>query len=444
MIYWVAVALAAAAVTIWLWLRRGNGASAAASTAVKKKAVFPNGWTMYCRFSSSLPLSRPSLAPGSHPLPPSSPPAGASISTVATLTPTPSVEQDTSRHRSLTLALTLPNVHRSPKRASLARLILAHSLRRVFPPPPPSLPRAPTALQHFTAPTVFNKGEADYLYEEIIEEDTYALLAEDSFVGALPEAPVVFDVGANMGMFSVAVLKRYPQARLFAFEPIPALHAICSKNVQLHSSACGSAVTGTGVGSIGSSGGKDENVGDSAAATTQARCYRMGLSDKRGSANFDFYPHFSLWTHTHDGAAMGDARQTRLQQDVPAMIRDAQGTGKLPAWTRACPSSLLVCLGRRLVRFLGGGRINLQCGLGVMADIIRNEGVKRVDLLKVGGGGRVWLYTCVWGGGGEGTMIYIYVREGVRRGGRSGDLGIQVYDWTWMTDEVVVVCRDVA
>jgi FkbM family methyltransferase len=257
----------------------------------------------------------------------------------------------------------------------------------------------PTAL-HTSSRTVFNKGEADYLYEEIIEEDTYALLAEDSFVGALPEAPVVFDVGANMGMFSVAILKRYPQARLFAFEPIPALHAICSKNVQLHSSG---------------GGGKDESVGDSAAATTQSRCYRMGLSDAKGQANFDFYPHFSLWTHTHDGAGMGDARQTRLQQDVPAMIRDAQGTGKLPAWTRACPSSLLVCLGRRLVRFLGGGRINVLCELGVMSDIIRNEGVKRVDLLKVGGGGRVWLYTQVWGGGEEGTVIYIYVREGCGR-----------------------------
>ncbi len=38
----------------------------------------------------------------------------------------------------------------------------------------------------------------------------------------LPDAPTVFDVGANAGYFSLFVLGRFPGARVFAFEPVPA------------------------------------------------------------------------------------------------------------------------------------------------------------------------------------------------------------------------------
>ncbi|MFA7343723.1 MAG: FkbM family methyltransferase [Terrimicrobiaceae bacterium] len=42
----------------------------------------------------------------------------------------------------------------------------------------------------------------------------------DNLINAIPEAPkVVFDVGANCGLFSGMLLNSFPEAKVFAFEP---------------------------------------------------------------------------------------------------------------------------------------------------------------------------------------------------------------------------------
>ena len=212
----------------------------------------------------------------------------------------------------------------------------------------------------------FNKGELDFLFKEIVEDDTYDLIGR----GLGRDDPVVFDVGANIGLFSVAVAHRYPKARILAFEPIPAIHAIALANLKAHH--LGTTTTTTSSSSTGGVG------------PASSQCFRLGLSNERvKEVLFDFYPHFSLWTHTEAGAAMGSQRQERMQRDVPAIIRDQQATGQLPGWTKWLPSALWVCLGRAVVRHLGSGRQKVVCELGVLSDIVRAEGVDRIDLLKV-------------------------------------------------------------
>ena len=51
----------------------------------------------------------------------------------------------------------------------------------------------------------------------------------------LPEdidAKIILDIGANIGMASNYLSKRFPKARIFAFEPVPDNFALLSKNVQ--------------------------------------------------------------------------------------------------------------------------------------------------------------------------------------------------------------------
>ncbi|HEY4797597.1 MAG TPA: FkbM family methyltransferase [Bacteroidia bacterium] len=44
----------------------------------------------------------------------------------------------------------------------------------------------------------------------------------------------VFDIGANYGWFSLHIAKKYPSAKVYAFEPIPFTHRFLSENVKLN------------------------------------------------------------------------------------------------------------------------------------------------------------------------------------------------------------------
>lgn len=48
---------------------------------------------------------------------------------------------------------------------------------------------------------------------------------------AATDRPVVFDCGANIGLASLAVKRRYPAARIVAFEADPVIAAVCRRNL---------------------------------------------------------------------------------------------------------------------------------------------------------------------------------------------------------------------
>src|SRR5207245_1220666 len=63
-----------------------------------------------------------------------------------------------------------------------------------------------------------NSSETDFLYREIFEEESYLKNGI-----ALPKGACIFDVGANIGLFSLFVASRVPDATIYAFEPLPPL-----------------------------------------------------------------------------------------------------------------------------------------------------------------------------------------------------------------------------
>lgn len=74
-----------------------------------------------------------------------------------------------------------------------------------------------------------NPHETRFLYDEIFSAESYLqggiTLREDA---------VVFDVGANIGMFSLFVGARCPSADVFAFEPVPDVFDVLRSNVERH------------------------------------------------------------------------------------------------------------------------------------------------------------------------------------------------------------------
>jgi FkbM family methyltransferase len=70
-----------------------------------------------------------------------------------------------------------------------------------------------------------NSYEVDFSWHEIFGDDltTHGL--------TLPEDGVYFDVGANIGLFALSLADRCPDARVYAYEPMPQSFAALERNI---------------------------------------------------------------------------------------------------------------------------------------------------------------------------------------------------------------------
>ncbi|KAJ3492772.1 hypothetical protein NLG97_g5157 [Lecanicillium saksenae] len=69
--------------------------------------------------------------------------------------------------------------------------------------------------------------EARFIYKEIFGDNCYD-------VAQLSHPRVIVDVGANIGLFTVYMKKKYPDCKLLAFEPAPDTFRVLTENVALH------------------------------------------------------------------------------------------------------------------------------------------------------------------------------------------------------------------
>jgi FkbM family methyltransferase len=178
-----------------------------------------------------------------------------------------------------------------------------------------------------------NRNETDYLYQEIFESELYLRHGL-----ALPEDACVFDVGANIGLFTLFVKQRAPRARVYAFEPIQPIFETLRINVELYG----------------------QNV----------KLFPYGLAAEPGTAIFTYYPQYSMMSGLSDYAqAEGDA------EVVKHYLRNLRESGESGAGV------LLEHAGEILAgRFEGQ---DCRARLRTLSEVIREEGVERIDLLKV-------------------------------------------------------------
>lgn len=157
---------------------------------------------------------------------------------------------------------------------------------------------------------------------------------------------VIFDVGANIGLFTLAACDWGRRAvKIFAFEPIPALYESLKAN-GLHY------------------------------RVPQLVPLRYGVSRQRGMISFTYYPlstaMSTVYPYDAQSAVMLQRGFQNLLPQLPPFLR----------WIGNLPPSLLEVSLKLLVKIVFRGR-RVACETVSLSDAIREHGLDRIDLIKI-------------------------------------------------------------
>jgi phthiocerol/phenolphthiocerol synthesis type-I polyketide synthase E len=175
------------------------------------------------------------------------------------------------------------------------------------------------------------KPELLQFYDDIFEKQIYTKNGI-----TLREGDCVFDVGANIGMFTVYAAWRWPRTRIFSFEPVPALFAILKENA--------------------------------AWCDAQVTLFNCALSDHAGTADLTFYPNTS-------GMSSFYPNEEEERAALRTLIHNELTQGKSEV------ESLLRYEDELVEQRLKSETVT--CELRTLSSVIREHGIERIDLLKV-------------------------------------------------------------
>jgi FkbH-like protein/FkbM family methyltransferase len=175
-----------------------------------------------------------------------------------------------------------------------------------------------------------NQYETDYLYQEIFRDECYLRHGIH-----LNDGDTVVDIGANIGLFSLFVLNRFPRARIYAFEPSPVVCKLLKANCEAY--------------------GREVHV------------FQSGVSDQPKSAKFTFYDKSSVFSGFHSNAVED-------KKAIEAVVRNILGAEVDQNSSDALVKELTA---KRL------HRRTYPCQLTSLSEIIRKNEIERIHLLKI-------------------------------------------------------------
>ncbi len=178
-----------------------------------------------------------------------------------------------------------------------------------------------------------NKNETDYLYEELFVKQIYIQHGI-----RLRENACVFDVGANIGLFTLFVSQQYPSARIYAFEPITPIFETLRINTSLYGS----------------------NV----------KLFPVGLSQEEKTETFTYYPRYSMMSGLSAYANAADEIEV-----IKRYISNEEQSGT-PEMGTLLKHADEILAGRFTVELC-------ESQLRKLSDVLREEGIEHIDLLKI-------------------------------------------------------------
>jgi FkbM family methyltransferase len=204
-----------------------------------------------------------------------------------------------------------------------------------------------------TAPRLFRlpNGHAVYglsqddtlgIYREIFDDRCYRRHGV-----TICDGDCVLDVGANTGLFVLYLNTLCSRARIFAFEPVPAIFGVLRRNIKAHNHL-------------------------------DVRLFNVGLSSRSGSAAFAYYPRFSQASTMYPDRS---ARAARRDQDY--LISQLHSLPwPLPFVLSRFPSAIQHAIAERVRRYYLH-RQSVTCNLWTLSAFLREWNIGVVDLLKI-------------------------------------------------------------
>lgn len=178
-----------------------------------------------------------------------------------------------------------------------------------------------------------NIAEVRFLHDEIFVDEVYLrggiVLRSDA---------VVFDVGANIGMFSLFIGARCPSAQVYAFEPVPDMFAKLQQNIE--------------------------------ARGLNVRPFNCGLSDHDHEVTFYYYPDESIMSCRRD--------YINWENEVELIKLYVENERKYGPPGRAEHLAQVEAIAAKDFEF-----IECQCRLRTMSAVIDEVGVGTIDLIKI-------------------------------------------------------------
>jgi len=195
--------------------------------------------------------------------------------------------------------------------------------------PAPAIFRAPNGLEiaHHSL------SETKYVYQEIFEDRVYFRHG----IGLAP-GETVFDIGANIGLFTLFVRENFQDINVHAFEPSPVIFPVLKANVARYGeSVC---------------------------------LYPCGMAERAREATFTFYPNYSIMSGFH--AQAGQDWGT-LRAGIKSHLLE-QGTD---------PADMSDRLLDRMVKAALRQTQEYVCQLRSISEVMHEAAVPAIGLLKI-------------------------------------------------------------
>lgn len=231
----------------------------------------------------------------------------------------------------------------------------------------------------------------DIVYKEHFEDDAtlqHGLTIDHLIDPAAKEGgppPLLIDVGANIGLWSLAMLRKLPRCEIVQFEPVPLLAECCRLN------------TSTATALSSSSNGV---CSDSQHKVTLHQI-GLGSKDEENKVSFLFKPGLSAGTHcadllTSDPLLLAPPQGTSMFRVLRAAIRDALSVGTLPRFIAAplinlldvpvlniCVLFLLIPAGIWIAA--GHTQVKVESTIRSLTSVLEETGLRgrKIDYLKI-------------------------------------------------------------
>ncbi len=156
----------------------------------------------------------------------------------------------------------------------------------------------------------------------------------------------IIDIGANIGLFSLAVLERCQrQAHVYAFEPLPKTYKALRRNVSAH-------------------------------GLNTVNAFQFGVSHELGTLSFRYYPNSSVSSTAYPNFDLRTQRERLLQgfENDPVLTK-YRWVKNMPLWLTKPFLNLAVYA----INF--GYQVN--CQVTTVSEFLHNKSLATIDLLKI-------------------------------------------------------------